>query len=210
MKQATIYQISHEISRKLSEFNVTKKELREVALDAMSARNEATPLHPSNAPGTFSYMAGVAALRMVFLRKHGWNISRCKGVEAVVNTDLGTVILFQNVDFACGMHDPNPVTGKGEGVTEIVDNPSGLLWDYMTQKDKKNENKHVWFYCVSSHNDQVRAELSRPRAIKNGNFGTFAERIFIIQDSDWSLTNENPDKDFDNNEGLEISVTKKG
>ena len=210
MKQATIYQISHEISRKLSEFNVTKKELQGIALEAISARNEATSFHPSNAPGTYSYMAGVAALRMIFVRKAGWEISRHKGVEAVVNRDLGTVILFQNVDNACGRHDPCPITVKGEGVTKLVDNPSGFLWAYMAEEDQNLENKYVWFFCVSSHKDEVRAELSRPRAIDNGNFGTFAERIFIIQDSDWSLTNENPDKDLDDNEGHEISVTKKG
>ena len=209
MKQAITYDKPHEINRKLSAFNVTIKELQDVALQAVSARNEATSLHPSNAPGTYSYMAGVATLRKIFLGKGGWKISRHKGVEAVVNADLGTVILFQNVDSACGKHDPNPITGKGEGVTELVDNPSGLLWDYMAEEDQNLENRHVWFLCVSFRQDEVRAELSRPRAIKNGNFGTFAERIFIIQDSDWPPINENSDEDFENNEDFEISVTKK-
>lgn len=210
MKQAKIYRKSHKIIKRLTLFDVKIEDLQGVALEAISARNDATPLHPSNAPGMYSYMAGVAALRMIFLGKPGWKISRRKGVEAVVNANLGTVILFQNVDFACGRHDPNPITVKGEGVTRLVDNPSGFLWAYMAEEDQNLENRHVWFFCVSSHGDQVRAELSRPRAIDNGNFGTFAERIFIVQDSGWSITNENLDKDFDNNEGLEISVTKKG
>ena len=211
MKQTTVYENPYEISGKLSEFKVTIKELQEVARAAIFARNEATSLHPSNAPGTYSYMAGVAALRMIFIGKDGWEIYRCKGVEGIVNRELGTLILFQNVDFACGRHDPTPITEKGEGVIQLVDNPSDFLWDHMTEEDRNLENRHVWFFCVSSREDEAKAELSRPRAIKNGNFGTLAERIFVIQDRDWSPTpTNNTNENFDDDEDLEVSVTKKG
>jgi hypothetical protein len=49
-------------------------------------------------------------------------------------------------------------------------------------------NASVWFLCVSANEDDdedVRAELSLPAAILNGNFKGFLERIFIIGDGEW-------------------------
>ena len=165
--------------------------------------------NPANAAGMYSYMEGVAALRMIFLSKEGWKIVRPKGVEAVANTELGIMVLFQNVDHACAEHDPSPISAKGEGVIELVDNPSGYLWDYMAEEDQNNENRHVWFFCVSSSVDEIRAELSRPRAIKNGNFGTFAERIFIVQDNDWNPTDDDTGDNPNDGQDFDVPVSKK-
>ncbi|MFC6632953.1 hypothetical protein [Microbulbifer taiwanensis] len=212
MHPSRIYRESHEIPGELSQFDVSVSELQQVALAAISARNEATALHPQNAPGMYSYMAGVAALRALFIQKRDWEIARPNGVEAVANKRLEKLILFQNVDFACGRHDPNPVSSKGRGVAALVDNPSGYLWDYMAEEARQCENLHTWFFCVSCNGDEVRAELSRPRAVENGNFGTFAERIFIIQDEDWNPAGGNSDNDSDadyQGEEFDITVTKK-
>lgn len=210
MNTSIIYREPYEITGKLTIFDVTIQELHAVALEAVSARNEATALHPANAPGTFSYMAGVAALRMIFTRKPGWKIARPKGVEAVSNERLGIVIMFQNVDFACGAHDPNPVSGKGLGVAELVDNPTGFLFPHMAEEAEAKENKHAWFFCVSCNGEKPYAELSRPRCIENGNFGTLAERIFIIQSSDWEPTPSSSSGDVEHDQEFDITVTKKG
>lgn len=207
MNAATLYRAPHEIRGKLSFFGVDINEMQGIALEAVSARNEATPIHPSNAPGTFSYMAGVAALRMIFLNREGWKMYRNKGVEGVENPRLRTVVLFQNVDRACGIHDPNPISSKGEAVTQLVDNPSGYLWEYMADEAKANENSSVWFFCVSNDGEEVRAELSRPRAIKNGGFGAFPERIFIIQDNDWTPIDSDKGHEGDD---FDVPVSKKG
>ncbi|WP_444925895.1 hypothetical protein ACJJI4_17085 [Microbulbifer sp. TRSA002] len=208
MHSSRIYREPHEVPGELSQFNVSISELQKVALEAISARNEATSLHPQNAPGMYSYMAGVAALRALFIQKQGWEMARPNGVEAVKNEQQGKLILFQNVDVACGRHDPNPLSSKGKGVAALVDNPSGYLWDYMADDAQQNENLHTWFFCVSCKEEEVRAELSRPRAVKNGNFGTFAERIFIIQDEDWNPVRNH--RDADNQvEEFDITITKK-
>tara|TARA_R100001143_G_scaffold62552_1_gene66122 strand:- start:2719 stop:3351 length:633 start_codon:yes stop_codon:yes gene_type:complete len=210
MSPSIVYKQAYEITAKLSIFDVTIPELQAIALEAVSARNEATPLHPANAAGTYSYMEGVAALRMVFIQKEGWEITRYKGVEAVANKELGVVIMFQNVDFACGVHDPNPASDKGDGVAELVDNPTGYLWPHMEEEAKANENRHAWFFCVSCNGDEVKAELSRPRAIVKGNFGTFAERIFVIQDNDWSPIPDKASDDIEDTQEFDIPVSKKG
>ena len=127
MNALTIYKQPHEVNKKLSFFNVESEELQRVAIVAASARNEATPLHPANAPGLKSYLEGVPALRMTFLQKDGWRITRYNGVEAIANERLGTVIMFQNVDSACGKNDPNPISVKGDSVAKLVDNPTPYL-----------------------------------------------------------------------------------
>lgn len=185
MSLAKIYSESFLISSKLAEFGCSINELQDVALSAVAARNEATALHPINAPGMFSYMEGVAALRLSFLQIDGWEVHRWNGVEGVRNKELGLIILFQNVDTACGIHQPQAISQKGDAVHDLVDNPTGFLWEEMAQEVRATENSEVWFFCVASNGENVRAELSRPREIKNGNFGALAERIFVIQDDDW-------------------------
>lgn len=186
MDRSTIYHRPFEVHAKLGVFGCTVEVLQDVALAAVAARNEATALHPMNAPGMYSYMEGVAALRAAFLPIDGWEIYRRKNVEGVQNKKLGLVVLFQNVDRACGSHDPIPVSQKGEAVTDLVDNPTGYLFDFMEKEAKAAENTQVWFFCVSCRGEEVQAELSRPREIRDGNFGTLAERIFILTDSDWT------------------------
>lgn len=208
MTLCTIYSRDHEIGTKLGGFGCTAEDLQDAALSAGAARNEASPLHPANAPGMYSYMEGVAAIRMAFLQIPGWESHRRKGVEGVKNEKLGLVVLFQNVDHACGPHDPTPISQKGEAVTDLVDNPTGYLFGFMEEDARAAENTVVWFLCVSCREDEVRAELSRPREIKDGNFGTMAERVFVLQDNDWT-----PGSDGGRERGeaddLDVQVTKK-
>lgn len=209
MKTVVVYQEQFEIRNRLFDFAVTIEELRSIALEAVAARNEASPLHPANAPGTYSYMSGVATLRMVFLNKPGWEITKHNGVEGISNKKLGAVILFQNVDMACGSDDPCPISSKGNGVAGLVENPVGYLWPYMEEEDKSRENTHVWFFCVSCNDSNVKAELSRPRAIQNGSFGECAERIFIIQDDDWNGPSDKANKNDHGDQDFDIHVSKK-
>ena len=209
MSPAVIYSESYEVNSALSQFGTTADSLRNVAFAAVAARNEATPLHPANAPGTYSYLAGVAALRMVFLNVDGWQIARPKGVEAVENKNLGMTILFQNVDHACGLHDPNPISEKGDGVSDLVSGSSGYLFEEMEAEARNKENNSVWFFCVSVKGEEIRAELSRPTEIKNGSFGIFAERIYLIKDNDWSPIKDDSSSDSSAIQDFDISVTKK-
>jgi len=208
MLEPVIFDSEYGVDARLSAFDVTHKELRNVALAAIAARNNATRLHPINSPGTFSYHEGVAALRLLFLPKKGWKIARPNGIEMVENQSLGLMIIFQNVDHACGLQDPKPVSGKGEGSKKFIDNPSGYLWEYMEKEDNADENKHAWFLCISVNGDKVRAELSRPKSIDGSQFGLFLERIFIISE-DWNPLEDLSDEEPFKVEDFEINVSKK-
>jgi hypothetical protein len=208
MDSQQIFESTEDVDQKLSFFGVTKSDLQSIALEAATARNDSTPIHPINAAGTYSYLAGVAALRMVFLQKKGWRLCRPNNIEAVENADLNLTIVFQNVDLACGAVEPKPISGKGEGAKKLIENPTGYLWEYMSAEDKILENRSVWFFCVSSDGDEVRAELSRPGSIDGGQFGTFLERIYIIVETDWSPVDDNA-SDSEEVQDFDIPVTKK-
>lgn len=180
MESSICYRSESEVTTKLHEFGCELLGLQGVALTAISARNEATPLHPQNAPGQLSYLAGVAALRSFFLRLDGWEIYNIKGVEGVRNKDLCVIILFQNVDFACGIHEPRPIRPKREGVKDLVDNGTLCLFNDMAGQDGLRENKEVWFLCVANRSEEPQAELSRPSRIEDGIFGSLLERIFVL------------------------------
>ena len=182
MKAAVIFQESETIDEKLAGFDITQKELIDVALEAIAHRNHATPLHPLNAPGMFSYMWGTKALRQILLPK-GWEIDRTNGVEAVSNSRLNKSIIFQNVDYACGGSDPVALSAKGDGSKSLVAN-NPYMFEYMQQEDDLNANKSVWFFCVSSEGEGLRAELSLPKSIDKGQFSSFIERIFILSEND--------------------------
>ena len=206
MTSSICYRSEIEAKTKLHEFGCDLHSLQGVALTAISARNEATPLHPQSAPGQKSYLEGVAALRNLFLRLDDWEIYNAKGIEGVRNKNLEVIILFQNVDFACGIHEPRPLHPKRGGVTELVDNGTLCLFDEMASEDGLRENKEVWFLCVANRSEEPQAELSRPSRIEDGVFGTLLERIFVLnsdgpgpeastqgQDSDQETTTD----DFD-------------
>lgn len=207
MFHADIYESAHEVNSKLSEFGVTRRELIAIALQAVAARNNATPLHPINAPGTYSYMEGVAGLREIFLGKEGWGSARPNGLEAVTNKESNLTIVFQNVDRACSESHPQPISGKGEGAKRLVENPTAYLFDYMADEDRRKENQSVWFLCVSVNGEELRVELSLPGSIDEKLFSSFMERIFIITDDEW--THDPDDSGTPDNQDYDIQVTRK-
>lgn len=207
MTRSAIYKSVLEVRTKLHDFGCEASILRDVALAATAARNEATPLHPQNAPGLLSYLAGVANLRGAFLRLDGWERYSVKGVEGVQNRQRGLIILFQNVDFACGVVEPRPICPKKEGLTKLVDNETLCLFKEMAGEDGLRENKEVWFLCVSNRSEEPQAELSRPKRIEDGAFGSLLERVYILTGSeDCPQPRDNVASDQDD---FEVSVTKK-
>lgn len=210
MAHSAIYKSVFEVQNKLHDFGCKPSILTDIALAAIAARNEATPLHTQNAPGLYSYLAGVASLRGAFLRLEGWEKYAVKGVEGVQNKQRGLIILFQNVDFACGVAEPRPICPKKEGVTELVDNGTLCLFKEMAGEDGLRENKEVWFFCVSNRSEEPQAELSRPSRIEDGAFGKLLDRIYILTGSEEHSERRDKKQDSESDhDDFEVSVTKK-
>jgi len=210
MSQSVVLKNDEEIFSRLSTFGVSQAELQDVALAVAAGRNEATPLDPKLSPGMYAFIHGVRALKTLFCTKDGWIAGWNAGVDFVANKDIGVTIIYSNVDYACRTQDPIAISDKGNVTASMVDNPSGHLFSDIEAGEKQAENSSVWVFCVSYDytTEEVCAELSRPRAIEGRNFGTLAERIFIIKDSDWNIqrSDENDDKvDLD----IDFEITPK-
>jgi len=191
MTSPKIFDEDAAVNGKLLAFNLSREALREVVIRAKEERDRADGHHPATAAGTFSYHWGTKALRDLLITQGDWEKKRERGIESVINHD-GMMIIFQNVDCACGEADPQPISRKGEGSKDLL---SAGQYDTLTlvEFDKyptDNINQKVWYFCVSFNGDEVRAELSLPVSIKNGGFTAFSERIFIIANDDDLLTTD--------------------
>jgi len=191
MPATRIYSEDWEIDARLAELcGATRLELVQVVRDVVAAKADAIDLDPRSAPGLLAYIFGTRGIRALFRRK-GWSIDRHEGVEATKHPTRDLKIIYQSVDVAASkISDPRAVSGKGSGADRIVESAQGLLFtDEMLAKaaggyfDKAQSG--AWFFCVSVIDDEAYAELSIPSAITGGNFGQFAERIFIVRNGEW-------------------------
>lgn len=170
-------------------FGVSKAELVEVALAAVGGRRDAVDDDPITAAGTFSYIFGTRALRRLFRAKE-WKRNRSGGVESVFAPDRGVKIVFQNADLAAEeRRDPKAISDKGNATERAVRLGQGSLFPEIEEEEIKEATASVWYLFVSCEGDDIRAELSHPRSIVDGQFLGFHERVFIVNKGDLSEIN---------------------
>lgn len=170
-------------------FGASKAELVEVALAAVGGRRDAVDDDPITAAGTFSYIFGTRALRRLFRAKE-WKRNRSGGVESVFAPDRGVKIVFQNADLAAEeRRDPKAISDKGNATERAVRLGQGNLFPEIEEEEIKEATASVWYFFVSCEDDDIRAELSYPRSIVDGQFLGFHERIFIINKGDLTEPN---------------------
>jgi hypothetical protein len=183
-----IYTEDWEIDSRLVPFQVSRPELVEIARAVQGARADSVENDPATAEGQFAYIYGTRYTRAAWRRK-GWLLYRENNIESVRHPTLDWKIIYQNVDIAASLeHEPRAVSGKKSGSERLIDVAQGNLFPPEQFKEKsgfKQTNAGIWFYCVSVKGDDVRAELSLPLRVANGNFEGFAERIFIVRGGEW-------------------------
>lgn len=202
----------YEVASRLDQLGLSASELIGVVHQAVAAKANFVLNHPLNAAGQLSYIYGTGAVRDA-LRAKGWEIDRTGNIEATYNPRTGMKIVFQNADSACeDERDPRAISDKGPAATKAVDIGQASLfpeYDIEDQEKRKRENAALWYLFVYINGDDVRAELSFPKRIEDGQFKGFNERIYIIKPGEWlsmipkADDGEPPAQDFD------ISVTRK-
>lgn len=141
------------------------------------------PDDPINAPGQLGYIYGTRAVRVVF-RAKGWVINRRDNIESTVQPETRVRIIYQNTDTAGHLFpSPKAISEKGVAAERLIDLAEPFLFPDMEEERKAKiaeaktrENETVWFLCVASDENGIWAEISRPRYIKNNQFGEFIER----------------------------------
>lgn len=193
MHAVRIYRQPTEVSERLAPFGITAAEVQPLIEAVVAARNDVVSADARTAGGLKAYLAGVRHLRFLFLPK-GWTSECTDGVESVVHDATGMRIVYQSVDQACiGVRGPQAISGKGPAAETAIKLSQGVLFSDEELPEVAPEkiadlNSTLWFLCVSVNEedeDDVRAELSLPAAIRGGNFKGFLERIFIVRDGDW-------------------------
>jgi hypothetical protein len=202
----------YEVESRLSRLGLTASELIGVVHQAVAAKAAFVLNHPLNAAGQLSYIYGTGALRDT-LRAKGWEIDRTGNIESTYNPTTGMKIVFQNADSACDYsRDPKALSDKGPAASKAVNLGQYSLFPEYEKEDeekRKKENAALWYLFVYINGDDVRAELSFPKRIEDGQFKGFNERIYIIKPGEWASMmpkaddNEPPAQDF------EINVTRK-
>ena len=172
-----------EIDKRLSQFGVTRLELIDVVHGVVAARSDATSDDPASAEGLLAYIYGTRLVRQLF-QKIGWIRLNQNNVASVKHPDRPLQIVYQSVDLAADrIHTPQAISGKGPGADRVVAAQGWLFApdEIVPAAGALGElPPGVWFFCVSVDGDEVRAELSLPSGIANGNFEGFIERIFVI------------------------------
>jgi hypothetical protein len=208
MLQTTIFKEDWEVGSRLSMFGVTKAELVTVVEKAVGARADAVPHDPVTAPGTFSYIYGTRGLRDLFASQ-GWIPDSTKGIESIYHPITGTKLIFQNVDSACDDRHPKAISGKGMASEEIISLSTKYLFEDMEEQRQKMLNGTAWFLCVYANGEDVRAELSLPLGVKEGQFSGFIERIFLLNQGEWKPFTISRKEEYPLFQDFDIPVTRK-
>lgn len=201
-----------EVASRLDQIGVSAGELIEVVKQAVAAKASYVLNHPQNAAGQLSYIYGTGALRDV-LRAKGWEIDRTGNIEATVSVKTGIKIVFQNADSACDdTRDPKAISDKGPAATKAVDLGQRNLFPEYDKEDeakRRKENAALWYLFVHINSDDVRAELSFPKRVEDGQFKGFNERIYIIKPGEWDAMKPKVDDTEPPAQEFEINITRK-
>jgi hypothetical protein len=202
----------YEVSSRLDQLGLSARELISVVLQAVAAKANFVLNHPLNAAGQLSYIFGTGALRDV-LRPKGWQIDRTGNIEATFDPVTGIKIVFQNADSACDDgRDPKAISDKGPAASKAVDlGQRNLFPEYEAEDDAKRarEAAPLWYFFVYINGDDVRAELSFPKRIEDGQFKGFNERIYVIKPGEWASMMPRADDGETPTQDFEINVTRK-
>jgi hypothetical protein len=205
LTKARIFREDHEVNSRLAELRLEKAKLLSVRSIAVAAAADATPFHPANAAGTFSYQQGTFALRM----EHdgdGWASERPNGVEAIHNGAINVRVVFANVDVAChDEHEPRPRSGKGAGAERLCQG-NDLFGGLPRYVDISGEMAGTTYYLMVAPNGA--AELSCA-TVKGGKWEKFIERLYLSDGSDLDGEAKLPLDDQEKGDEFDPKVVRK-
>ena len=217
MQATAIIRDEPEVEDRLVQFGANRADWISVAQSAVAARNDATLFDPASAAGQFAYIHGTRAIRALLVPK-GYEICREDNVESTYSSQRKLKVIYQNVDWAADpVRSPKAISIKGSASGRIIERSiqASLFPEWDAEDARKLseaaalENSAAWYFAVSVDGDDVRAELSRPYPIVDGQFSGFVERIFILKPGDWSDISAMDLGDDGLGPEFEVSVSRK-
>ena len=216
--QARIHTVASSIDLRLSELGLSRDELIEVVMAAVTARKSCTGNDPLSAPGWMSWKEGSRRLREMLLPK-GFLRSNDDGVPWVIDPKSGARFCVVNTNDGTGLleREPQQSSKKGPATNRAVSRNSAPLFEAMGLKEPAVEastvrqpfTQQAWYLCVYCEGDVIRAELSLPVSMSDGYFERFQERIFILGPNDGQLVVRREERPSPDGGEFDIPVSRK-
>ena len=160
---------------------------------------DCSPLMAKNAPGTLAYHFGVLELRVQFLGDC-WETISDGGIEGIISPDKSIKIVFQNVDLACQLKNPQPRSEKG---AEAERGCQHNLFEFygVAAPEKVRVPKAGTVVIAIMVDERGAVEVSRP-VIEDKKFSGFVVRAFVSDGDDFEglatgVGLPSPAEDFD-------------
>lgn len=199
----------YEIVPRLAQLGLRRDLLLDVVGASVGGRRNATGFHPLSAGGLLSWIEGTGQLRRIFLPL-GWEVCRRDNIESIFNPEFGIKVVFQNAERAGDpLLDPVATSKKGAGSARAIELGQYELWPDDKVKEVIEITATTWVLFVYADGDDVRAELSCPKAINEEQFDGFHERILLVDKGGWGATVPLVD-DGEPPAEYKVSVTRKG
>lgn len=196
LRATKILREAWEVEPRLVQLSLSRAKLLTVRNIAIGAAADATPFHPANAAGTFSYQHGTFGLRNEFVDDDEWKSESPNNVEVISNERLRVRVVFANVDVACDdEHEPKARSGKGAGSQRLCASNS-LFGDLprFAKVDPLSSEGWTVFYLMVDPEGAV--ELSCAK-VENHQFANFIERLYLSDGSDLELDVKRSSDDSD-------------
>lgn len=173
-----------EVVDRLAQLGLTPQALRDAVAMGEAARNSCSANDPAIAPGFFAWARTTRGLRDE-LTAVGWRRSCDGGLETAVSPDGTLAITVATGDDATGRVGGTPKTKYAKGpatVAAIEQNQLSFLFampEPMVPGPVPTE-RVTWLLLIARGADEVRCELSLPRAIgEDGKVESWSERIIL-------------------------------
>lgn len=198
----------YEIVPRLAQLRLRRDLLLDVVSAAVGGRRNATGYHPLSAGGLLSWIEGTGQLRRIFVQR-GWEVCRRDNIESIFNPEIGIKVVFQNAERAGDpLLEPLATSKKGAGSARAIELGQYELWPVEQAKKFVEVTASTWVLFVYSDGDDVRAELSFPKAINGEQFDGFHERILLVEKGGWGASVPIED-DGEPSAEYKVSVTRK-
>lgn len=195
-----------EVETRLEQIGVTVSDMITIARAAVGARRSATLDHPATAGGLLAWIEGTGTMRRV-LSDRGFRRRRDAGIESVYNPTTGVRLAYQSAERAGDPDfDPLAASDKGPASAQYVASNQGELFPEIAAEEEQEANAACYYLFVQAHGDDVRLELSFPRAIEERQFAGFRERIIIVAAGEWDGVEA---QDDDRGPDFEIEISRK-
>jgi len=176
-----------EANNRLNELGLSEKDLHDIAMAMVGAKQGSTKNDVAGAGGLRSWMDGTRRAREI-LTLQGWKRDRTAQVESVANKELGIRLIVCNTDANTGLPNciPQNSSKKGNGTQSNVNCNQQNFFSQLGYDNHASAGGEfvTWYLCVYSSKETMRSELSCPTVMANGYFVEFSERIILSGGND--------------------------